>query len=68
MRKVKKHQKKITPTYQSLIFKRIIDTPEQQPERPQVFKTELQDEVCHQDESPHKQKSQIQKSTVRENV
>jgi protein-arginine kinase activator protein McsA len=35
-------------TYQALVFKRVVNTSNQQPERPQVLKAELQNEVCHQ--------------------
>ena len=33
-------------TYQSLIFKRVVNAPEKQPEGPKVFESELQKVVC----------------------
>lgn len=39
-------------SYQSLVLEWIIDTPNQKPQRPQVFKPELQDKVCHKYKSP----------------
>ena len=35
-------------TYKALVLEGVINTAQEQPEWPQVLKTEFQDEVCHQ--------------------
>ena len=40
-------------TYQSLVLERIINTTQQQPEWPEILKSELNQEVCHQHQDPH---------------
>ena len=36
-------------TYQSLVFEWVVNTADQEPERPEILKSELQDKVGHQD-------------------
>ncbi|KAK7797709.1 hypothetical protein U0070_000336, partial [Myodes glareolus] len=49
-------------TYQSLVSEGIIDASDEKPERPQIFKSELQDKVGQKDKCPHYQEFQWQKA------
>lgn len=46
---------------QALVFEGVVHTTEQQPKRPQILKTELQDKVCQQDDCPYQQELDVQK-------
>lgn len=46
-------------TYQSLVSEGIIDASDEKPERPQIFKSELQDKVGQKDKCPHYQEFQV---------
>lgn len=48
-------------TYQTLVSEGIVNAPDEEPERPQVLKSELQDKICQQHQGPHHQELQIQK-------
>lgn len=50
-------------TYQTLVSEGIVNAPDEEPERPQILKSELQDKICQQHQSPHHQELQIQKRT-----
>ena len=52
-------------SYQSLIFERIINTPEEEPEGPEVLEAKLQKMIRHKNQSPKQQKLDVDQSAER---
>lgn len=48
-----------TCTYQSLVLERVVNAAHQEPEGPQVLEPKLQNEVCQQDQRPHRQELEV---------
>ncbi len=50
-------------THQALVSEGVVNTTNEEPERPEVLKAELQHKVCQQHQSPDHQKLQVQERT-----
>lgn len=59
------HNAENSNTHQSLVSKGIINTPDEEPERPQILEPELQHEISQQNQRPNDQELQVQKGTAR---
>ena len=53
-------------TYQSLIFERIINTPEEEPEGPEILEAKLQKMISQKNKSPKQQKLDVDQSAEKE--
>lgn len=53
----------LTHTHQALVSEGVVNTANEEPERPKVLKAEVQDKVCQQHQRPDHQKLQVQERT-----
>lgn len=52
-------------THQPLVAEGVVDAAQEEPEGPQVFKAELEEEVCGKHQQPYQQELQVHKGAGR---
>lgn len=52
-------------TYKTLVAERVVDTTQEKPKGPQVFKAELEKKICCQHKQPYQEKLDVHKGAAK---